>query len=56
DLIFLCEVSEDTSKVIQKFHVLSSTACFLDLSFSIAESCLQLVILAHQVLHKEVLN
>ena len=43
--------------VVQKFHVVPPIACVSeDLSFSIAESFLQMIIFANLFLHKEVIN
>ena len=56
-ILFLNEVTEEMSKVVQKFHVSPPNACvFKDLSFSTAECFAQLINFTFQLLHKKIIN
>ena len=53
-ILFVKEVTEEMSKVVQKFHVFPPTACvFENLSFRTAECFAQLINFTYQLLHKK---
>ena len=54
-MLFRDEVTEDICKFVQKFYDVPPNACFHDkLSFSTADSFLQLIIFAYHILYNEV--